>query len=75
MQKHVFFHLNRISQYIYKWIESGLITEKTALPLIQKAESIQRDQFIRHDAILRIAKLFIILGASLMISSIFYFFA
>ena len=75
MQKHVYSHINRIRQYIYKWIESGLITEKTALLLIQKAEGIQKVQFVKHEAILRIAKLFNILGASLMISSILYFFA
>ena len=75
MSAYIYQHLNTIRSYVFKWVESGQVTEEKARPILQIASNLQKKQFDKQSAFLRISNLFIVLGAAMLLSSLLYFFA
>eukprot|EP01047_Picozoa_sp_COSAG01_P002661 COSAG01_NODE_71_length_28648_cov_1587.432449_26_plen_88_part_01 len=75
MGAYIYQHLNTIRSYIFKWVESGQVREERARPMLQIANNLQKKQFDKQSAFLRISNLFIVLGAAMLLSSLLYFFA
>ena len=75
MAAYIFQHLNTISAYVFKWVEFGLVTEDKAHSILQTSKNLQKNQYDKKNAFLRISKLFIVLGAAMLLGSLLYFFA